>query len=93
MSFLPIVERELRVASRRKSTLLDPSLDDFGGPVGHFPVHSFRVVGGQFHPRHGPDTLHFLTYYTFGLSLLAGVFLAADCLSEKSGTEHWACCS
>ena len=87
MAFLPIVERELRVAARRKTThrlrvwttvaalfvclLMSPRFLFFG-----------RMAAA------GPALYGTLTYYAFILSLLGGVFLTADCISieKREGT-------
>jgi ABC-type transport system involved in multi-copper enzyme maturation permease subunit len=80
MTFLPIVERELRLASRRKSTyairggaaLLALAL---AGLVSLFALMSPGSAGKQ--------VFNVVSYYTFILCLLAGIFLAADCLSRE----------
>ncbi len=80
MTFLPIVERELRLASRRKSTfiirctaaLLALSLAGLASLVAAMS----RRSGGQ-------HVFNALSYYVFILALLGGIFLAADCLSRE----------
>jgi ABC-type transport system involved in multi-copper enzyme maturation permease subunit len=83
MSFLPIVERELRVASRRKSTYRIRLWTTLAGLLVSFLFMFSASLVGNFIPGMGRILYTLLTYYTFGLSLLAGVFLAADCLSEE----------
>jgi len=83
MSFLPIVERELRVASRRKSTYRIRLWTTLAGLLVSFLFMFTASLVGNFVPGMGRILYTLLTYYTFGLSLLAGVFLAADCLSEE----------
>src|SRR5882724_5192562 len=83
MSFLPIVERELRVASRRKSTYRIRLWTTLAGLSVSFLFMLSASLMGDFIPGMGRILYTLLTYYTFGLSLLAGVFLAADCLSEE----------
>lgn len=81
MTFLPIVERELRVASRRKSTFRFRSL----------AAGSTLLLGGFYAlmfgstTRGAPGTLLFqaLSWILFVLCLVAGVFLGADSLSEE----------
>ncbi|MGA2173856.1 MAG: hypothetical protein ABSH38_02625 [Verrucomicrobiota bacterium] len=83
MTFLPIVERELRLAARRKSTFA------IRGAVALLA----SVIGGLFllfsaldsRSAHQAGAMVFITlsWYTLILSLLAGVFLASDCLSEE----------
>src|SRR6266581_1352227 len=82
MSFLPIVERELRAAARRKSTYRIRSWTALLAIVVSFFSLMFlwltRGRGGL-----GNPLFTYLTGYAFGLCLLAGVFLTADCLSEE----------
>src|SRR5881396_757428 len=82
MSFLPIVERELRAAARRKSTYRIRSWTALLAVVVSFFSLMFlwlaRGRGSLGHPL-----FIYLTSYAFGLCLLAGVFLTADCLSEE----------
>src|SRR6266404_3698107 len=82
MTFLPIVERELRAAARRKSTYRIRSWTALLAIV----ISSFSLIflllargrGGL-----GNPLFTYLTGYAFGLCLLAGIFLTADCLSEE----------
>src|SRR5207249_6437205 len=82
MSFLPIVERELRAAARRKSTYRIRSWTALLAVVVSFcslmVLWLARGRGSLGHPL-----FTYLTGYAFGLCLLAGVFLTADCLSEE----------
>src|SRR5437879_2394303 len=82
MSFLPIVERELRAAAGRKSTYRIRSWTALLAVVVSFFSLIFlwlaRGRGSLGHPL-----FTYLTGYAFGLCLLAGVFLTADCLSEE----------
>src|SRR4026209_785142 len=83
MSFLPIVERELRVAARRRGTHW---LWFFTALVAMAAV--FIVVLGSQRSA-SPQSLgkwvfHAVSGMAFAFSLLAGVFLTSDCLcSEK----------
>ena len=82
MTFLPIVQRELRAMSRRPSThrvrcwavLLATGASLFAA------ITATGVPGaaGFVNPLFGTQTV-----CAFGLSLLAGVFLSSDCLSEE----------
>src|ERR1051326_1768770 len=82
MTFLPIVERELRVAARRKSTYRIRSWTVvLAIVVSFFSLMFFLMVRGRAAVGHSLFT--YLTFYAFGLCLLAGVFLTADCLSEE----------
>ncbi|HYG35699.1 MAG TPA: ABC transporter permease, partial [Clostridia bacterium] len=82
MTFLPIVYRELREASRRKSTFRIRCWTALIAIVASFvliPITSgSRGSGGGANPL-----FQILTGYVFGLCLLAGVFLTADSLSEE----------
>ena len=82
MTFLPMVQRELRVAARRKSTyrlrFWTAILAIGVGAVALLFSLMSRRLGGI-----GNPLFTTLTGLTFGLCLLAGVFLTADCLSEE----------
>jgi len=82
MTFLPIVDRELRVAARRKSTYRMRSwtvvVAMVVGGISLFPVMMMRGPGGV-----GKSFYTTLTGFAFGLCLLAGALLTADCLSEE----------
>lgn len=86
MTFLPIVDRELRVAARRKSTYRIRLWTTFGGAMVNILFLLFmRVFGsvlGGF-GNMGGTLFGLLAGYVFGMCLLAGVFLAADVLSEE----------
>lgn len=82
MTFLPIVDRELRVAARRKSTYrIRTWTAVIAVGVGFFAL-SFALLARGFGAP-GKPLYTTLTTYTFGLCLIAGVFLTADCLSEE----------
>ena len=82
MTFLPIVERELRAASRRKSTYRIRTWTAILATLASFFSLSVlwiaRGRGGL-----GNSLFTGLSASAFGLCLLAGVFLTADCLSEE----------
>lgn len=82
MTFLPIVDRELRVAARRKSTYRMRTwtvvVALVVGCFSLFPVMMMRGPGSVGKPFYTT-----LTGFAFGLCLLAGVLLTADCLSEE----------
>lgn len=82
MTFLPIVQRELRVAARRKSTW---RVRAWTAALAMFAALWFLVpVGLGAGPRHiGGPLFGVLVFYASVLCLLAGVFLTADCLSEE----------
>ncbi|HWX18651.1 MAG TPA: ABC transporter permease subunit [Candidatus Binatia bacterium] len=82
MTFLPIVQRELRAAVRRRSTYrvrwwtaLLAMLVSFFALVGVGASGGGSSIGGPL--------FSILTGYAFGLCLLAGVLLTADSLSEE----------
>jgi len=82
VTFLPIVERELRAASRRKSTYRIRTWTAILATLASFFSLSVlwiaRGRGGL-----GNSLFTGLSASAFGLCLLAGVFLTADCLSEE----------
>jgi ABC-type transport system involved in multi-copper enzyme maturation permease subunit len=82
MTFLPIVERELRVAARRKATTW----------TRFFAALTVLVVGGVLltaNERHlsapyvGKQLFMAVSILAFGFALLAGIFLTADCLCSE----------
>jgi ABC-type transport system involved in multi-copper enzyme maturation permease subunit len=80
MSFLPLVTLELRAAARRKSTYRIRRWTALIAMV----VSLFFIAVGFFGGRDaGHGLFGFLTTYSAGLILLAGIFLTADCLSEE----------
>ena len=86
MTFLPIVDRELRVAARRKSTHRIRLWTTAGGALVNvfFLLLMFaraRLIGGF--GNAGGILFGILAWYMFGMCLLAGIFLAADVLSEE----------
>jgi ABC-type transport system involved in multi-copper enzyme maturation permease subunit len=88
MTFLPIVERELRVTARRKSTYYlrfaaGLAAAIIGGMAFLFTMLAAQVGAGMFAGLSGGFVFSALSYYLFGICLLAGVFLAGDSLSEE----------
>jgi ABC-type transport system involved in multi-copper enzyme maturation permease subunit len=82
MIFLPIVARELRVASRRQTTFIVRSaIALLGIVIGGFLMLMSALMG----PMGGKGEMVFgvVSSYTMLIALLAGVFLASDCLSEE----------
>jgi ABC-type transport system involved in multi-copper enzyme maturation permease subunit len=81
MSFLPIVQRELRVSARRKSTYYARACAALLGLViGFFLLLMFSLGGSALK---GTYIFTALSWYTCLTTLLAGVFLASDTLSEE----------
>jgi ABC-type transport system involved in multi-copper enzyme maturation permease subunit len=82
MNFLPLVHRELRASARRKSTYRIRSWSVILAiVVSSFSLAFLALTRGR--GGLGIPLFTTLTGYTFGLCLLAGVFLTADSLSEE----------
>jgi ABC-type transport system involved in multi-copper enzyme maturation permease subunit len=82
MSFLPIVQRELRVSSRRKSTYYARGAAAMLGMViSFFMLLMFTFSGSP--SGAGVYMFTVLSWYALLTTLLAGVFLASDSLSEE----------
>ena len=82
MTFLPIVQRELRAASRRPST----HRIRFWTGLLAIGASLIASAAGTALPRAGSAISPLFAVQTvcaFGLSLLAGLFLTSDCLSEE----------
>jgi len=80
MTFLPIVERELRLASRRKSTFVIRCT----AALLALALAGLASLAAALSPRSGGKYLfNYLSYYVFIVALLGGVFLASDCLSRE----------
>ncbi len=81
MTFLPIVERELRVAARRPGTYWTRWFAALG-MLATWVVLGVAIRRAQ--PAEVSKTLFLaLGIMALGFSLLAGIFLTADCLSEE----------
>jgi ABC-type multidrug transport system permease subunit len=84
MTALPIVERELRTASRQAGTywtrLGAAGLAVLTAASVVLMMHSLR---GTMPVAAGTMVFSVLKYLSFGFACLAGVFLTADCLSEE----------
>jgi ABC-type transport system involved in multi-copper enzyme maturation permease subunit len=81
MSFLPIVQRELRVSSRRKSTYYARGAAAMLGIVISLFLLLMLSFGGS--SQSGAYVFAVLSWYALLTTLLAGVFLASDSLSEE----------
>lgn len=87
MSFLPIVQRELRAAARRKSTFRIRTWTAAIGTIA--TAGGFTIMSSMRGPGVSGQALFvMITGYAFLLSMLAGVFLTADSLSgeKREGT-------
>jgi hypothetical protein len=82
MSFLPIVQRELRVSARRKSTYYARGAAALLGMVITFMFLLMYTMSGSTTSA-GNYAFTFLSWYALLTTLLAGVFLASDSLSEE----------
>src|SRR5262249_19778020 len=82
MTFLPVVQRELREVARRKSTFRIRYWTAIIAMVGTFFLLPFIRFNGAAREAGGP-LFTLLTSYAFGLCMLSGVFLTADSLSEE----------
>ena len=82
MTFLPVADRELRVAARRKSTY---RIRSWTAVTAIAMTWLFLGLSGLSSTRGaaGGEVFTVVAWYAFGLCLLAGVFLTADCLSEE----------
>jgi len=82
MNFLPVVERELRVAARRKAT----HWTRFYAALTVIVIGFVLLLGAQGKvspPRMGQMLFMATSVLGFAFSLLAGIFLTADCLCSE----------
>jgi ABC-type transport system involved in multi-copper enzyme maturation permease subunit len=79
--FLPVVRRELQVAARGRIAGRVRLATTLFAVVMALVGQAFTDNVGA--PRHGAGLFLVLTAFAFGLALLAGVFVTADCLSEE----------
>jgi ABC-type transport system involved in multi-copper enzyme maturation permease subunit len=80
MMALPIVQRELRVASRRKILfIIRASIAAIGIVISAF----LSFMAAMMRSGGGEMVFRSVSVYTLFIALLAGVFLASDCLSEE----------
>lgn len=82
MTFLPIVARELRVTARRRTTFIVRSMVALLGiGIGGSLLFMFGLMGAM--AGRGEMVFMVVSRYTMLIALLAGVFLASDCVSEE----------
>jgi ABC-type transport system involved in multi-copper enzyme maturation permease subunit len=82
MTFLPIVVRELSLASRRRATFWTRMV--FAGVAVVVATFTLLYVGLlQSRPGLGAGVFRMLSGLGFAFCAVAGVFLTADCLSEE----------
>lgn len=83
MTFLPVVERELRVAARKRSTFwLRVVAAVVAVIIGGMTLVFFRAMGTNAF-NIGGILFQTLGWMSLGAALLSGLFLTADCLSEE----------
>jgi ABC-type transport system involved in multi-copper enzyme maturation permease subunit len=86
MIFLPVVERELRVSARKRSTywvrVVAAGIAMVVG-VCFLILARFTPAGGFAGPTSGSMLFAVLTWLSLIGSLSAGIFLTSDCLSEE----------
>jgi hypothetical protein len=84
MIFLPIVERELRVASRKRSTFWARVIAAFVALLMGSGFLVLTTVGFGFGtPSLGRGLFAALTWLSLAAALSAGLFFTSDCLSEE----------
>jgi ABC-type transport system involved in cytochrome c biogenesis permease component len=83
MSFLPVVARELRVASQRTSTFYLRAGAALTAFIFFLYISVFTELGSFSSTRMGSNLLVLISTISFIYSLLAGVFYTSDCLSEE----------
>ena len=85
MRFLPIVERELRTAARRKSTF---RIRRWAALFAIAVTFMFLIVAGLGGGTSGRILFGILTGFAGALAILCGIFLTSDCLSieKREGT-------
>ena len=84
MTFLPVVERELRVASRKRSTFrvrLSAAVAALIIGIGFYAIVTFGPGFGMF--SLGKGLFATLTWLNLAVALCAGLFFTSDCLSEE----------
>src|SRR5207237_5759271 len=83
MTFLPIVDRELRVAARRPATYWTRLVFAIAGAGIVSLALLFAAAAQTGASGIGGWLFYFLSLLALGFSAFAGVFLTADCLSEE----------
>jgi hypothetical protein len=83
MSFLPVVERELRVAARRRGTFWTRLIAALLALLIASGILVLAQLGGRGSVPFGLILFQVLGWMCFVFALSAGVVLTADCLSEE----------
>lgn len=84
MTFLPVVERELRVASRKRSTFRVRTYAAVTAliiGIGFYAIATFGPGFGMLNL--GKGLFSTLTWLNLAVALCAGLFFTSDCLSEE----------
>src|SRR5947208_13468683 len=84
MTFLPVAERELRVAARKRSTFRVRVIAALVAWIIGSGVLVLSRVGPGFGPSSfGKGLFTVLTWLSLAVALSAGLFFTSDCLSEE----------
>ena len=83
MPFLPVVSRELRIASQRSSTFQLRAAAALTAFVFFLYVSIFTYMGNFSFARMGSNLLTLISIVSFIYCLFAGVFYTSDCLSVE----------
>ena len=82
MTFLPVVERELRVAARRRSTYWTRFFTALATLAASAWVWQ-SLTGGQLPHARGAVIFHFISGLAFTYALLAGIGITSDTISQE----------
>src|SRR4051812_11079678 len=80
---LPVVERELRVAARRRVTYRTRLIAAVAMLVGFVIAEAEFVNTNQNASRHGEALFQVFAWLAFGFAALAGLVGTADCVSSE----------
>src|SRR5207247_11480804 len=83
MTFLPIVERELRLKARKPRAYYHRCGMTAVALLMSFAIISFSFSAGRTPPQIGRDLFWAFASVAFLLSALAGPMVTADCISEE----------
>src|SRR5215831_13145419 len=83
MTFLPVVERELRVAARKRSTFRIRIIAAVVALVIGSAIMLFSRLNGVTTTQLGAALFSTLTWLCLGAALSGGLFYTSDCLSEE----------
>jgi hypothetical protein len=83
MTFLPIIERELRLAARKRSTFWLRIIAALVATMIGSGLMIISLAGGMGRTMLGSALFGILTWLALGAALAAGLFFTSDCLSEE----------